>query len=201
MKTVNDRKELIFAASNNAWQVCAIGDELLRQATIDAGFDENDAALLFPGGINEFLEGFSAYLDHQITKDESIKGTTKTIHSLLWQRITGPQISKDSLKKILRYLSRPTNLPLATKLSGNTADHIWKLAGDRSVDMNYYSKRALLMPIYVRGLRFYAHDRSDGYVKTDEKITDLLANVLKIASVKKIFTAPKRFINMVKERI
>ena len=201
MKTIPERKEVIFKRCSEVIEQHDIGEELVISAVESGGYDPREASLLFPGGINEFILELSAYHDSCLKLDPTIKSTTAKIHSLLWQRVTMPNISQQALKKLLRYLSHPVHFPLASKLSSNSADVMWKLAGDTSTDMNYYSKRALLMTVYVRAVRYCCYDTSDGFAKTNQKIADLLANVLKLASVKKILTAPKRFINMVRERI
>ena len=42
----------------------------------------------------------------------------------------------------------PHNLPYTLQLLGRTVDEIWYHAGDRSTDVNWYTRRGLLLGIY-----------------------------------------------------
>ena len=43
----------------------------------------------------------------------------------------------------------PTNLPITLSKLNQIGDTIWFVAGDNSVDFNWYSKRALLAMVYI----------------------------------------------------
>ncbi len=43
----------------------------------------------------------------------------------------------------------PQNLPTTLNLLGRTVDEIWYRAGDRSTDVNWYTRRGLLLSVYV----------------------------------------------------
>lgn len=45
-------------------------------------------------------------------------------------------------------MALPSNVPVALKELSLLSDEIWWLAGDKSVDMNWYTKRASLAAIY-----------------------------------------------------
>ena len=48
----------------------------------------------------------------------------------------------------------------------NIADEIWFLSGDRSTDMNYYSKRIILMNVYASVFSYFVFDKSKNAHKT-----------------------------------
>jgi len=50
------------------------------------------------------------------------------------------------------FLALPTHLPLATRLAWESADGLWRWAGDTATDENHYSKRALLAGILTGAL-------------------------------------------------
>lgn len=49
----------------------------------------------------------------------------------------------------LRLMALPQNAPNTVKQLAELVDEIWYLAGDQSVDLNWYSKRFLLAGIYT----------------------------------------------------
>lgn len=61
------------------------------------------------------------------------------------------------------------------------ADEIWYLAGDKSVDVSWYTKRAILSAIYSSSEVFMTTDRSVQFVET-ERFLDRRLDDLKVAS-------------------
>lgn len=59
-----------------------------------------------------------------------------------------------------------------------TVDAIWRAIGDRSVDFNFYTKRALLGGVYASTFLYWLDDRSEGCAETwaflDRRIADVL---------------------------
>ena len=60
----------------------------------------------------------------------------------------------------------PENLPYSIKHLADLVDEIWFLAGDNSVDLNWYSKRMLLAGVYSSTELFMTTDKSDGFENT-----------------------------------
>ena len=52
------------------------------------------------------------------------------------------------------------------KQLGQFVDDIWFYAGDRSIDMSWYSKRATLAAIYLSTELYMMEDKSPGFVDT-----------------------------------
>jgi len=50
------------------------------------------------------------------------------------------------------FLALPPNMPLGARLLWESADALWRWAGDTATDENHYSKRALLSAILAAGL-------------------------------------------------
>ena len=74
------------------------------------------------------------------------------------------------------YLAFPTNLPLALKLVWESADLIWRWAGDTATDENHYSKRAILSGILVTCLAIdMASGREAALVHLDRSIDNVMA--------------------------
>ena len=59
-----------------------------------------------------------------------------------------------------------------------TVDKMWRAAGDKSVDFNFYTKRALLAGVYSSTTLFWLNDHSTGFSETwhflDRRINDVM---------------------------
>ena len=52
-----------------------------------------------------------------------------------------------AVRRLLGFLALPGNLALGTRLTWESADKLWRWAGDTATDENHYSKRAILAGI------------------------------------------------------
>ena len=77
----------------------------------------------------------------------------------------------------------PQNAGMAAQALYRTVDEIWWLAGDRSTDWNFYSKRGLLAGVYSSTLLFWLNDKSDGFEETWAFLDRRIADVMKAPKV------------------
>ena len=61
---------------------------------------------------------------------------------------------------------KPENLPKTLSQLYKISDEIWYLAGDRSIDINWYNKRHQLTKIYIVTELYMLQDKSQGYEQT-----------------------------------
>ena len=123
----------------------------------DLNIDEMN--LLFPGGKNDFLqfvlEQLSIDLENYCKKLDLIRlPVHKRIRKILLSKIYIMNKEKKFYKRIFLNLLLPKkkfSLPLNLYKS---VDHIWFIAGDTSVDFNFYTKRLILGGIYLRVIFF-----------------------------------------------
>ncbi|BFD46437.1 MAG: COQ9 family protein [Rickettsia endosymbiont of Sergentomyia squamirostris] len=80
------------------------------------------------------------------------------------------------------YFTTPSNSIFATKIAFRTCDLIWRYAGDKSIDYNYYTKRGLLLSVYITSILYYIQDESENNVDTDQYITKSLSNIITMTS-------------------
>ncbi|WP_375318633.1 COQ9 family protein [Candidatus Tisiphia endosymbiont of Oplodontha viridula] len=80
------------------------------------------------------------------------------------------------------YFTTPSNSIFATKIAFRTCDLIWRYAGDKSIDYNYYTKRGLLLSVYITSILYYIQDESENNVNTDQYITKSLSNIITMTS-------------------
>jgi len=67
-------------------------------------------------------------------------------------RIEAAMADAPAVARWTGYLALPVNAPLALRLTWESADHLWRWAGDTATDENHYSKRAILSGILISTL-------------------------------------------------
>ena len=73
------------------------------------------------------------------------------------------------------------------KLLFNISDEIWHQSGDESTDFNYYSKRVILMNVYLSSYLYSIYDNSNDLDKTKLFIDKQISRVLKFGKIKSNF--------------
>ena len=142
----------------------------------------------FPKGINDVLLNFNEMIGLNLQGLTKLKlkklSVSEKIKFLLFSRLEILEKEKINFKPLLRYLILPQNLLFTNKLLFKVCDEIWFLAGDKSLDFNYYSKRIILMNIYSTGLIYWVFDKSPKKIKSNEFISKQIKNVSKIGKFK-----------------
>jgi ubiquinone biosynthesis protein COQ9 len=64
-------------------------------------------------------------------------------------RLDAVAAHSDASRRCAAFLSLPPNAPLGLRLAWESADGLWRWAGDTATDENHYSKRAILAAILV----------------------------------------------------
>ena len=123
------------------------------------------AALVFPGGVLELAEFFCEQGDHHLetqaqTEDLSSFKVRERIARLVRWRLEHDDPAV--VRGLIPFLAARAHL----KPLWRTCDVIWRCAGDRSTDMNFYTKRTLLMGAVVSTLLFWLEDTSAHKAKT-----------------------------------
>ena len=73
-------------------------------------------------------------------------------------------------------MALPPNLPLAGRLAWESADVLWRWAGDVATDENHYSKRALLAGILTGALAIRLSSGKDAALAfTDRRIANVMS--------------------------
>lgn len=74
------------------------------------------------------------------------------IRAAVEARLDAAARDEAAVRRWAGYLSLPLHLPLATRLLWDSADKLWRWAGDTATDENHYSKRAILSGILASAL-------------------------------------------------
>lgn len=100
----------------------------------------------------------------------------------VWQRL---ELSDPELVRAgAATLALPQNAALAAQLVWETADVIWTALGDRSQDVNWYSKRATLTAVISATVLFWLGDESEGRADTRAFIDRRIDGVMSVETVK-----------------
>lgn len=136
----------------------------LRAGLVAAGLPEDDAAILFPGGAADMVAVFCDLADRRMTDAAGSLPETKVtdkVRALIALRLTMNRPHKEAIRRAMAVLALPGNARTAAAIMARTVDAIWHAAGDRSADVTWYTKRALLTAVYGATVLFWLHDTSD----------------------------------------
>lgn len=183
-ETDDQRRRLLAAAvphvAFDGWTMTA-----LEAGAADLGLAKEDAARLFPGGPVEAIVLHSAEADRSMRAafealDPPPARVREKVTSLIRLRLEGAADQREAVRLGLALLSRPQNAPAGLKALGRTADAIWRAAGDRSADFNWYTKRALVSAVYMATVAYWLNDRSEGFSETWGFLDRRIDNAMKI---------------------
>ena len=176
------RLKLALAVGENAvfdgWSRAAVDS-----AAGQRGIDVDQARLAMPktaaGLVETYIRGVDGALEARLPPDRlaGLKIRDK-IRTLVWQRleIMGP--AREAVRRALSILAMPQNVPAGLRTGWNTADLMWRMAGDTSTDFNHYTKRMTLGAVYGSTLLVWLDDQSEGWADTaaflDRRIDDVM---------------------------
>jgi ubiquinone biosynthesis protein COQ9 len=130
---------------------------LVRRAGLAAGLTPPEAELLLPHGPKDLAALLSRRHDAaaMATLAEVDVGALKIREKIelgVQTRIEAAMADEAALRRWVGFLNLPFHLALGARLYWETADAIWRWAGDVATDENHYSKRAILSGLYTSTL-------------------------------------------------
>ncbi len=164
---------------------------MLIKVTADCNLSEGDLGRFFPEGLYELKELFFYETDKEMIKilnkanDDSIRIRDK-IYNGVMIRLEIFQKNKNAVKHI--FVSEASTPIKSFKNLWNTADLIWRAAGDNSTDYNHYTKRLLLSWVYLSTILCWLNDKDKNLKETklfcNRRIDEVLKFGKKSANVK-----------------
>lgn len=154
------------AAAFDGWSNAAV-EAAARQTQIDPAA----ARLAFQGGAMDMVAGWIESIDARMQEElapEVLKmmPVRERIRALVQFRLSCAEGMEETLRRALAIMAMPQNAPRALRLGWESADKMWRLAGDTATDYNHYTKRAILAGIYAATLGVFVDDESDGKADT-----------------------------------
>ena len=169
-------------------------EQMLSIVNESCGFKKGYYHILFPEEITEVIAEYENWQNQQMLaiagKEKNLKKVREKIARALEIRITGIMPKQAALNHS-SYFLLPANIFSGLEYAVITCDRIWRFAGDKSTDFNYYTKRGLLLPVYLAAQTYYFADKSEGHVDTKEFIKSSLDNIINIANLKNQINLPK----------
>lgn len=175
-------------------------DNLLKNHNFDKSFDlaatelklsktsrEKILKEFFENKINSLIEQLNNLINQQmqkeLTKEFYNLRVNEKVKFLVIKRlnIINKFFDKNILLKLVLNQRSPFEL---SKMLFNISDEIWHLSGDKATDFNYYTKRLILMNIYVASFIYNLRDESDNQFKTNEFVETQIKLVLKFGKLK-----------------
>jgi ubiquinone biosynthesis protein COQ9 len=130
---------------------------MARAAAVAAGLNVGEAQLLLPQGPRDLAALLSRRHDAAaLVALEALSPPPAKIRDKIRAgvvaRLDAAAGDAETLRKLAAFLVFPTHMPLALTLVWESADRLWRWAGDTATDENHYSKRAILSGILVSTL-------------------------------------------------
>lgn len=155
----------------------------LVRGAADLGLGAADADRLFPGNAVDMIERMNRIADARMVEAFRAAGAEDMrirdkIATAVRLRLEWALPHREAVRRGLAILALPIHGPAAARMLYRTVDAIWKAAGDRSTDYNFYTKRGLLAGVYMSTLLYWlndhSQDRADSWAFLDRRIGDVM---------------------------
>ncbi|MDP2214473.1 COQ9 family protein [Phenylobacterium sp.] len=130
---------------------------LVARAGAEADLSRGEIELLFPNGAADLAALLGRRHDRETlailaeTDPQALK-IRERIRLAVETRLDAAAQDEAIARRWSGFLALPQNLPLASRLLWDSADQLWRWAGDTATDENHYSKRAILSGILSAAL-------------------------------------------------
>lgn len=181
------------AAVFDGWSRAAVAN-----AAAEAGIDPHVAAYAFPGGAMDMIAAWIAHVDVAMARALPAEALAelpvhKRIRRLLHFRLDAIAGQEEALRRALAIMAMPQNAARSLRLGWESADAMWRLAGDTATDFNHYSKRAILAGVYAATLAVFVGDESEGKADSLAFLDRRLAAIGRFEKAKAKFLTEDRF--------
>ena len=153
------------------------------------GVDPEVAKFAFKGGAMTMIATWIASVDQAMAEalpPEALSALKirERIRRLVQFRLDAIAGQREALRRALAVMAMPQNAVESLRLGWNSADAMWRLAGDTATDYNHYTKRMTLGALYASTLAVFAHDESEGCAETRAFLDRRIENVMQFEKVK-----------------
>lgn len=176
---------------------------LVRAACAASGLSLGDQELLLPNGARDLAALLSRRHDARALAalpDPAGLKIRERIAAAVSARMEAGAADLEATRRCAAFLALPTNADLGLSLAWETADHLWRWAGDTATDWNHYSKRAILSGILIPALtmRWF-----DGREAAEAFVAARIENVMAFETWKRghDFDAPMRKVGELLSRL
>ena len=182
--------------------------EAMEQGAIDISFEKKKTSSsrieifkdLFKNGSIDFIDVFSEMIDLEVKQnydliDPKPERVPEKIKKMIMIRLNLCQKYKEAVRSSIALTAIPTNAKTSINILYRTCNSMWRIAGDKSTDFSFYTRRISLATVYTSTLLFWLNDKSNYNVETEFFLDRRLKDISKISNIKKPFSELKRFTN------
>lgn len=164
-------------------------DGLFALAAQELGEDPAMLRLAFPAGAMDLIEYHSRDADRRMFEalaahDPADLSIRARIALAIRTRFELLEKEKEAVRRAVAYEAIPVHSPSGMKLMAQTCDLIWRWAGDRSNDYNFYTKRFMLGGVYGATLLFWLGDSSADHAESWAFLDRRIENVMQVEKAK-----------------
>jgi ubiquinone biosynthesis protein COQ9 len=181
------RDALVMATLNHVVFDGWSKDALLRGAS-DAGMTEHDVDVLFPGGARPAVRHWLELADRMMIEDltgvdlDALRIRDR-IALMVRTRLERWTPYREAVRRAVALSVTPGYAEDSLRSGWSTVDAMWRAAGDRSTDFNYYTKRGLLAAVYSSTLLAWLDDQSEDCADTWAFLDRRIANVMQVPKI------------------
>tara|TARA_B100000678_G_scaffold218544_1_gene185895 strand:- start:414 stop:1094 length:681 start_codon:yes stop_codon:yes gene_type:complete len=106
------------------------------------------------------------------------------IRDLVLYRLNAVEGQEEAMRRALAIGAMPQNVRASLRGAWNSADLMWRLAGDTATDYNHYTKRAILSSLYSATLLVWVDDQSEDKEETRAFLDRRIENVMQFEKTK-----------------
>ena len=99
-------------------------------------------------------------------------------------RLEVAEPDREAVRRGMTLFALPMHAGDGLRAMWGTADAIWEALGDRSDDVNWYTKRATLSGVYGATVLYWLGDQSEGYRETWDFLDRRIDDVMRIEKAK-----------------
>lgn len=174
----------------------------LFQGAADLGMDIATAKRLFPRGGDDLLVHLDVWADRQLVAKIDQNALDKMrvrdrIAKLVQTRLSLLSPHREAIRRAVAARLLPTNAVGAGTALWRSIDLMWAMAGDRTTDSSYYTKRALLLAVWTTTFFYWLEDHSVGLRDSWTFLERRIDNVMQFGKVRAqmegLFGGLKRF--------
>ena len=186
-----DRNKILLRLLKNITEYKDLDDALLStlsQLKINQDKFYDIKQDLLPKGLSSLMKELNLIINQTIDKEQKPSRfknykINEKIKYFVIRRLMVFQNLVDK-RKFFKKILKPNLIVSSNKTLFKIADEIWFLAGDKSTDYNYYTKRIILMNIYAITFSFFVFDNSKDLERTKKFLDKEISAVLKFGNLK-----------------
>jgi len=182
--------------------------EAMEQGAIDIGYKKKKTSSerikifknLFKNGSIDFIDIFSEIIDLDVKENyNSIEvkpeRVPEKIKKIIMIRLNLCQKYKEAVRSSISLSAIPVNTKISLNILYRTCNSIWRIAGDKSTDFSFYTRRISLAAVYTSTLLFWLNDKTNNNIETELFLGRRLNDISKISSFKRPLSDLRKFAN------